>query len=366
MIKLISKKLNSFARLLVVLLFSVLFVLRVQGLRINHNTGPNARTVIDMAGHSVVLPPSVNRIASLEVLGYERLFLLGASSKIVLMEATNAPWMKRTNPVLAGIPKFLNEPDAEALMNMKIDLALYAYDPVKTREKLESIGIPGIVSQPSGYTIQSAQSFQEITKRNMLIYGEILGGDAHLRAEMWCRYFDEKVQYVHSRIAAIPANQRPHIYYLRGPSAIVTQGRNSHTLWFGQMAGGDLMALHRDMPNKGNVSMEDILAWNPEYIFVGRMFSPNLVLKDPRWQNVRAVKEGKVYQDPEGVFYWDGSSEGVLLMEFMAQKMYPQLFADLDMSHEVKDYYARFYHYHLTDAETRLLLQGKGPAPNYR
>lgn len=321
----------------------------------------NPRMVTDMSGKSVAVPQSIQRVATLEVLGYEKMFLLGQSDKIVLMNKTNAPWMTQTNPHVKQIPKFYEEPDAEALMNMKIDLALYAYDPVKTREKLRSIGIAGVVSQPSGYYISSAQMFEDLMKRNMRVYAELLGGDAKNRAEEWCQYFDDRVRYVSSRVASIPQNERPHIYYLRGPAAIVTQGRNSHTLWFGEMAGGDLMALHRDMPDHGAVSIEDILAWNPEYIFVGRMFSPALVLKDPRWRDVRAVKEGKVYQDPEGVFYWDGSSEGVLLMEFMAQKMYPDRFADLDMAKEVKDYYARFYRYQLTNDEAEKILQGKTP-----
>lgn len=350
------------AKFLAVLLLALLLAVRIQSLRADYAPVAKMHTVVDMSGRSVEAPRKINRVATLEVLGYERMFLLGESDKIVLMNTTDAPWMARTNPKVAQIPKFHNEPNAEALMDMKIDLALFAYAPEKTREKLKSIGIAGVVSQPSGYIIPDARTFQEITKRNMRIYGELLGGDAQLRAEQWCDYFDERVRYVQSRVAAIPLNQRPHIYYLRGPSAIVTQGRNSHTLWFGEMAGGDLMALHRNMPDKGAVSMEDILAWDPEYIFVGRMFSPNLVLKDPRWRDVRAVKEGKVYQDPEGVFYWDGSSEGVLLMEFMAKKMYPNLFPELDMAKEVKDYYARFYHYRLTDTEANLLLQGKPPS----
>lgn len=107
--------------------------------------------------------------------------------------------------------------------------------------------------------------------------------------------------------------------------------------------------------------MEDILAWDPEYIFVGRQYSPDLVLKDKRWKDVRAVKEGKVYQDPEGVFFWDGSSEGVLLMEFMAQKMYPDLFRDLDMKKEIQNYYARFYNYQLTNQEAEKILRAQAP-----
>jgi iron complex transport system substrate-binding protein len=350
-----------FIKSLLVLLPAAFLCFRISSLQsASLPTGP-VNTVVDMAGHRVAVPAEIHHVAALEVLGYEKMFLLGQSSNLALMNATDAPWMERTNPRVKQIPKFLNEPDAEELMNMHIDLALFSYDPEKTRDKLNSIGIPGVVSQPSGQIIGDARTFQEVTKRNMRMYGEIFGGIAQTRAEQWCSYFDEKIRYVTSRVAAIPEGQRPHAYYLRGPSALMTQGRNSNTLWYGEMAGGKMISKDLSFAGRGPVSMEELLAWDPEYIFVGRMYSPDLVMKDPRWKDVRAVKEGKVYQNPEGVFYWDGSSEGILLMEFMAKKMYPELFQDLDMKKEIVDYYARFYNYRLTDAEAGKILQGKAP-----
>jgi iron complex transport system substrate-binding protein len=317
--------------------------------------------IVAMSGRSVAVPEKIQRVAALEVLGYEKMFLLGQSDKIALMVSTNAPWMERTNPKVKQIPKFVNEPNAEKLMNMNIDLALFRYNPQKTLDKLSAIEIPGVVSQPAGFDIKDAKTFQEVTKQNLRMYGEIFGGDAKKRAEDWCAYYDEKVNYVTARTATIPTNQRHRAYYLRGPSALITQGHNSNTLWYGEMAGANMVAKNRPIVGQGPVSMEDILLWDPEYIFVGRQYSPDLVLKDERWKDVRAVKEGHVYRDPEGVFFWDGSSEGVLLMEFMAKKLYPKLFPDLDMAKEIHEYYARFYRYNLTEDEVNRILQAKSP-----
>jgi iron complex transport system substrate-binding protein len=348
-------------KLLAVLLPALLVCIRLQSLRVTPVPTGAVKTVVDMSKRKVIVPAEIHRVAALEVLGYEKVFLLGQSDKLAIMNATNPPWMERTNPKVRQIPKFFNEPDAEALMNMNVDLVLYRYDPEKTQEKLDSIGIPGVVSQPSGQIIGNAQTFQEVTKRNMRLYGDLMGGEAKKRAEEWCSYFDEKVRYVTSRVGAIPEEERPRIYYLRGPSALTTQGNNTNTLWYGQMAGGSMITKVHSLVGKGPVSMEDLLLWDPEYIFVGRLYSPNLVLKDKRWLDVRAVKEGKVYQDPEGVFFWDGSSEGVLLMEFMAKKIHPELFQNLDMKMEIQDYYARFYNYKLTDTEADKILLAQTP-----
>jgi iron complex transport system substrate-binding protein len=348
-------------KFLAVLLPAIFLSIRMQNLRVTPTPVGAVKTVVDMSERKVIVPAEIHRVAALEVLGYEKMFLLGQSNKLALMNATKPPWMERTNPKVKQIPKFLNEPNAEALLNMNVDLALFSYDPEKTRNKLDSIGIPGVVSQPSGQIIGDAKTFQETMKRNMRLYGDIMGSEAKQRAEDWCNYFDERVGYVTSRVASIPPGQRPHAYYLRGPSALMTQGRNTHTLWYGEMAGGEMLSKNLPFISRGRVSMEDILAWDPEYIFVGRQYSPDLVLKDKRWQDVRAVREGKVYQDPEGVFFWDGSSEGVLLMEFMAQKMYPYLFRDLDMKKEIQNYYARFYNYKLTDVEADKILRAQAP-----
>jgi iron complex transport system substrate-binding protein len=348
-------------KLLAVLLPALFFSVRIQRLRVNPAPTGAVKTVIDMSRRKVIVPAQIHRVAALEVLGYEKMFLLGQSNKLALMNATSPPWMERTNPEVKQIPKFFNEPDAEELMNMKVDLALFRFDPEKTRNKLNSIGISGVVSQPTGQIIGDAHTFQEVTKRNMRLYGDLMGEKAKERAEEWCNYFDEKVRYVASRVASIPEEKRPSAYYLRGPSALMTQGRNTNTLWYGEMAGARMITKDQPLIGRGMVSMEDILARNPEYIFVGRLYSPDLVLKDKRWQDVRAVKEGKVYQDPEGVFFWDGSSEGVLLMEFMAKKIYPDLFKDLDMKKEIQDYYARFYNYKLTETEAGKILRAQAP-----
>jgi iron complex transport system substrate-binding protein len=319
------------------------------------------RTVTDMAGRDVTIPEKVSKVACLEVLGYEKLFLLGQTDKISVMYSTNAPWMEKTNPKVKDIPKFIGEPNFEELLNRKIDVAFFRYSPEKTLAKLTALGIPGIVSQPVKQGWGSAEEFQAANKKMLRLYGEVFGAAAIEKAEKWCNYYDERTRYVTQRTSKLPQAARPKVYYLRGPDALTTQGANSNTAWYGNMAGADMINKNVGLVGKGSVSMEDILRWNPEYIFVGRQYSTDLVLKDPRWRDIKAVREGKVYPLPEGVFYWDGSSEGVLLMEFLAKKLHPGLFVDLDMAKELKDYYARFYGYRLTNGEADKILNGLSP-----
>jgi iron complex transport system substrate-binding protein len=126
------------------------------------------------------------------------------------------------------------------------------------------------------------------------------------------------------------------------------------------MAGGEMIT--KDLPrNDPTASMEDVLSANPEIIFVGRQYPTSIVLNNAAWRDVQAVKKNKVYALPGGVFFWDGSTEGVLMMEYMAKKFYPSLFQDLDMTKEVRNYFAHFYHYNLSDLQVTQYLQGVTP-----
>jgi iron complex transport system substrate-binding protein len=59
--------------------------------------------------------------------------------------------------------------------------------------------------------------------------------------------------------------------------------------------------------------------------------------------------------------YWDYSSEGILLMEYLAKTFHPDKFPDLDMRKEVQEYYQKFYHYNLTDDEADRILNHLAP-----
>jgi iron complex transport system substrate-binding protein len=320
--------------------------------------------VVDMAGHGVKVPRLVRRIACLEVLCYEKLFLLGASDRIAMMTKTNAPWMRRTNPSVDHIQPLAADPGIEELLDQHVDVAFHTlgYPAPRKIEKLAEMGVPLLVSQAIGTEkIDSIDAFVQSRDHMLKMFAEVLGPAYVQRAEEWCRYHDRMVAMVRSRTEGIPASQRIRLFHVRGPTANQTQGRSSNTFWYGEIAGADMVIKNSPMASRGGVSIEDILKWNPQVINVGRQYSARLVTGNPKWAQVSAVREGRVHELPEGVFYSDGSTEGVLLMLYIAKELYPDRFADLDLRHEYRNYYARFYRYTLSDTELDLMLQGKGP-----
>jgi iron complex transport system substrate-binding protein len=320
------------------------------------------RHVIDMAGRDVAIPEKVERIGCMTGASYEKAFLLGAGNKVVVKAATCPPWAERTNPIIKGIfsIKDSHNPNMEELYRLNIEVMFYWDDPAYI-EKLRDIGIASVIPQSSRIKINSIGDFTEKIKNEVRLYGKIIGGDAEINASAWCTYYDRKVESVCDRINLVPLEQRPKVYYIRGPDALSTLGPEQNITWYGEMAGGCMVVKKSNVTNIAKVSMEQMLEWNPDVIFVGRQYSPELVLKDDRWKPVEAVKKKQVYIIPDGVFFWDSSSEGILLLEFMAKKLYPERFTDINMENEVDEYYNKFYHCNLTKNEIRLLLNGCGP-----
>ncbi|MDR0981203.1 MAG: ABC transporter substrate-binding protein [Methanocalculaceae archaeon] len=108
-------------------------------------------------------------------------------------------------------------------------------------------------------------------------------------------------------------------------------------------------------------TMEDILQMNPDFIIVSHTTDHayyNRIMSDPMWQSLPAVKNGNVYEVPEGPYNWmrgPPSVQRLLSMIWMGNLMYPDVF-DYSIDSRVKEFYSLFFHYDLTDAELNELM----------
>ena len=320
------------------------------------------RTIVDATGRTVTVPARVERIGCLTGASFEKAALVGAADKVVVRQATFPPWMAQVFPQVSSVPTIQDSrnPNIEELLRIKPD-ALFFWDDPEKAARLAHYGIAVVSPQPEHKPVASAEAFLARFKAEVDVYGRVLGGPAAEQARAWSGYVDRRVRYVRDRLARLRPEQRPRTYYLRGPDALTTHGADQSISWLGELAGADMVVRHGEVKGIAKISIEQVLVWNPEVIFVGRQYSPDLVLKDARWQQVAAVRNGRVYTVPDGVFFWDSSSEGILLLQYLAGKLHPALFPDLDLGKEVRDYYAHFYRYRLSGRELDLLLAGKGP-----
>lgn len=313
--------------------------------------------VTDRQQRRVCLPDGPLRISCDDILCFESMLTLGESSKVVQMRGTDAPWV-HLDPRIPLIARF-DEPSVEQMLVDKIDAA-FVYPSGGALERYQRAGIAALVGQSTARDATSLEAFLAGQKDSLRLYGAVMGPKAMKRAEVWARYVDRQVEFVSSRVRSLAPKERKSAYYVRGPDALSSHGSRTCTFWYAQLAGADLVTALVPAVGRGAISAEQLIVWDPEVIFVGRLYSSELLYRDPRFQNLRAVISGSVFLMPSGVFFWDGGPESVLLMLWIAKVVHPDLFADLDMEDTVRDYYARFYGLGLDDRSVENMLAGLG------
>ena len=95
------------------------------------------------------------------------------------------------------------------------------------------------------------------------------------------------------------------------------------------------------------VPVEQVVVWNPDFIFIHgspswNRVTPERVMTDPRMQNVTAVKNKNVSYT---LGMWHGWHYPRALTEtvYMAKSMHPKLFSNLDPREKGDQIYETFY-----------------------
>lgn len=325
------------------------------------------RSVTNIDGKEIQVPEKAERIAAVYGPSYEMCAALGAEDRIVTaadVQIENFPWAEKVFSRISDLPCLQNVHSSvsfEELQKYSPDLVLTFNRPNELLQ-LEKAGIPAV----NAVTPKSLEEGKALVQ----VYGEALGGSAPQRAQEYTAYFDEKLKMVTERTSSLSEEEKPSVYYA-GIDLLTTYGNQSDLLEVIEAAGGRPVTKELKAGNHTSVNYEQLASWNPEYIFIdhGGMNERQTVEeilegaeKNRRYQSISAVKNKKMYLVPSGTFYWDMGIQKILLIEYMAGILHPDLFADLDMAGEIRDFYSRFFSYDLTAEEAERILERKDPA----
>ncbi|MEQ4582438.1 MAG: ABC transporter substrate-binding protein, partial [Pantoea agglomerans] len=179
-------------------------------------------------------------------------------------------------------------------------------------------------------------------REGISLIGEIINKPAEAKALITAT--DEGHKIVSDRLKDVPAEKRIRAY-MANPE-LTTYGSGKYT---------GLMMLHAGAVNvaaatvKGfkTVSMEQVIAWDPQVIFVQDRYPSvvNEIYSSPQWQAIDAVKNHRVWLMPDYAKAWGyPMPEAMGIGElWMAKKLYPQKFQDVDMNKLANKWYQRFY-----------------------
>ncbi len=324
------------------------------------------RTVVDSEGREVVFYKPVERIITREPDTCRIVIALGDGDKVVASEQAVKSCLCPTtfetfeegclecyHSILDGnmpdLPETSTRYDIyyEQMASLNPDVIITSS--VTNVQDFESkIGCPVVVADGDGW----------IYSRDDGLYGmiEVIGDtlDRNDEAEELIGFVESEIEMVRSVTDGIAEEEKPKVYFAPRGAKLgfydPKEGRD-FTRTFTEydplnIAGGRNVAEGAE-GYEINVAVEQIIAWNPDYIFVACSTPEDAevidwIMESPDLQSIAAVQNGNVYN----CFYphcrGRPPDRSLLNMVYMAKVLYPEEFGDVDMGAEGNEIFEAF------------------------
>ena len=160
----------------------------------------------------------------------------------------------------------------------------------------------------------------------------------------------------------IPEDKRVKVYWAMGDKGGNTNARESFQSQALQLLPVVNVAdIEANSKGGGSeVSMEQILNWDPDVILVDNPELLAFMQKDSSWQSLRAIKEGRAYLVPSvpyGFLSNPPSVNRLMGLDWLGKLLYPEAKAyDFKIEDQLKNFYQHFYHIELSEDQIAEVL----------
>ena len=328
------------------------------------------RTITDHAGRQVEIPAQVNRVVVTDIYPLPSVLsvFLGSADKIVGIHPLSMSAAK-TGTLGEIFPEILNadtsfmtgtELNIESLLALEPDLVFCNASNTEEMEAITNAGIPCVGVATGKWNFDILETYDQWTA----LLGQIFPESD--KSALVRQYSDQVYQEVQDAVSDLDEGSKKKILFLYqyDENTMVT----SSSKFFGQFwcdaVGGVNVA--KDVPAETSnavITMEQVYEWNPDVIFITNFTECqpedlyNNAINGDDWSSVAAVQNHQVYKMPLGTYRtYTPSSDTPLTLLWLAQKVYPDRFADLDLNARVKEYYSEVYGVELTDDQVSAMF----------
>jgi iron complex transport system substrate-binding protein len=311
------------------------------------------RVVVDGAGRRVEVPARIERVF---VAGGPASILLYTLAPDRMLGWTRAPspderaflvspWADR--PALGRLTGRGNTANVEVALAARPDLILDYGSIAPT-----FVSLADRVQQQTGIPYLLLEGSLAGIPRAYTALGDVLGVPD--RARDLARAAERTLADVNARLVAVPAAQRPSVYYARGPRGLETARPGSiNAESLERMGARNPVAERAGAGGLAAVSFEDVLAANPDVVItIDRAFA-TAARTDGRWRTLPAVQRGRVFLAPQLPFPWidfPPSVNRLIGLRWLGRVLYPAQFPE-DLRAETRAFYALFYHRAPTESQ---------------
>ncbi len=231
-------------------------------------------------------------------------------------------------------------------------------------ESVERLGIPALYLD-----LESPQIFYQ----DLEVLGRVFGNPQ--RAEDIQRFYQTRVDRVVEATADIPQEEKPRVLLLRYSGQ---GGKTTFSVPSGAWIQTEMVELAGGKPVwKGTgegggwsiVNFEQIAAWDPDQIYIidyrgGAADVVDDLEKDPLWADLTALKGDQLYAFGFDFYSWDQpDTRWILGLQWLATKIHPGRTKEIDILHEVDQFYSELYRLDQNTIQNQVLPKLKGDVP---
>ncbi len=256
-----------------------------------------------------------------------------------------ADFLRLLDPDLDAKMVLARDASAEQIAALHPDLVVMKrFLAGKLGRHVKALGVPV-------FYLQMETPEQYVNELRML--GVLLGNPAH--AEEAAAFYQDRMAVVQKAVASVAESARPRVLLLqhttkggttayRVPAAqwlqtaLVRMG-GGVPVWAGESGGSGWMT----------VTLEQIVAWNPDQVFVVDYFgdpvqAAQAFSAEAAAQHLKAMQNHRVMAFPKDFVSWDQpDARWVLGLLWLAKQMQPEATAAIDLRREVEDFYRTVY-----------------------
>jgi len=313
---------------------------------------------LDGAGRQVAVPRRIERVfaagspAAITIFTLAPDKLLGWTGPLREEEKAFLPPRAAALPVLGRLTGRANTANVETVLAAHPDIVIDLGDVDPTHVSLaertqQQTGVPYLLFD--GRFDRTPELYERL--------GALLGTPekaAELAAES-----RRTLAELRRTLDRLPAAAHPRVYYARGLDGLETALDGSINTEMLGYVGAVNVARAPDRHNTATVSLEQVLAWNPDVVITMDERFYRAIWTSPLWQNVVAVRDKRIYLAPRLPFGWFDSPPAVnrlIGVRWLAAVLYPQTFSG-DLREATSEFYRRFYHVSLNEAQLDTLLK---------
>lgn len=364
----INYKINNFLKKKKIIIFVLIILFAINGSACgnkDHNMdeeNSTIRIVEDCIGRKVEIPNKVERIGCLYAFSGHITAMLGEEDKIVAVVGG----LKRDKLLTDMFPDILEKPvpftegsiNIEELIKLNPDVVFIRTTTAENKgemDKLNSFGIPALVVDSNNMEEQRA---------SVRLVGQVCGGEAIKKATQYDEIYQKAIDTAIKKSDQLRPNQVVTVFHSINEATRTDVSGTLPAEWT-KLVGVDNVSAEEELnilEGKMYAGLEQIYIWDPQIIVCNEPGVGEYILTDSKWSGLQAVKNQKVYQMPVAISRWGhpGSMETPLAMYWLGKLVYPDLYKNIDLEKETKNFYQTFFNYDLSDEDVSMILSGQG------